>query len=138
MEIQFQNLNAADLCGPTLADFLVNIEADLKISDYGEVLYSEEAFPVAELARELVRWKESDAVPSTDFRFSSLSFEGPGAILISRGETGWTVGSIFSSDRTSRSISWIELVVEIDKFVERVVKGLESLGIDPKFVLYSN
>lgn len=138
MEIQFQNLNAADLCGPTLADFLVNIEADLKISDHGEVLYSEAAFPVAELARELVRWKESATAPSTDFRFSSLSFEGPGAILISRKRAGWTVSSIFSFDRKSRPISWIELVAEIDKFVGRVAKGLELLGIDPKFVLYSN
>jgi hypothetical protein len=131
MELIFQNLNAADLRGNTLADLLVNVEADLDVRDHGRVIYSERAFPVAELARELSRWRNSAPTPLEDFCFESLSFDEPGAVLVSREDpSGWTVGSLFSGRRTS-PVSWAELAAEIDCFVENVRNGIQSLGIDP-------
>ena len=138
MKISFQNINAADLHASTLADLLVNIEADLEVMDHDEVVYSERAFPVAELARELVRWKASAPIPFDDFVFHSMSFDEVGSIRILEGRLGWIVGSVFAPDKKSKPLSWADLASEIDEFVERVRAGVESLGIDPHFILRSD
>ena len=138
MEIRFSNLNASDLRYSTPADLLVNIEADLEVVDGDDVLYSERAFPVAELARDLMRWKNSRIIPPDDFAFNSMSFDELGAIKISREGSGWFVSSVFASGRKSQPVPWGELVRELDEFIQRVEVSIQSIGIDPNVVFYSS
>jgi hypothetical protein len=133
VEITFSGIGAADLCGSTLADFLVNVEADLEIRDGGKVLYAERLFPVAELARELTKWKGA-AFPG-DFAFESLSFGEAGAVTISLESRGWVVGSVFVPGRKSDPVTSGELRAGIDDFVANVRLGVESLGLDADAIL---
>jgi hypothetical protein len=134
MRIIFHNLNADDLRVVTIADLLINIEADLEIWDGEDVVYSEKYFPVAELARELERWRNSPELPLKDFEFSSLSFADPGAVRFFRDGNGWAVSSTFANDRKSRSISWPDLITELESFARRVAEGTRMLGFDPQFI----
>ncbi|GAA2524082.1 DUF7878 domain-containing protein [Winogradskya humida] len=133
MEIAFRGIGAADLRGSTLADLLINVEADMEVRDGGEVLYAERLFPVAELARELKKWK-GEAFPG-DFAFESLSFGQAGAVTISQESRGWVVGSVFVPGKRSGPVSWGELLVGLDEFIANVRLGVESLGFDADAIL---
>ncbi|GAA2289057.1 hypothetical protein GCM10010145_69200 [Streptomyces ruber] len=135
MRMKYRNFNADDLQGTTLADYLVNVEADFEIVDGGEVVYSELAFPVAELARELAHWVTPSEEGAEDFHFVSLSFEDPGAVKFVRGAEGWIVGSALTPDRESSPCSWRQLTAIIEEFVGNVRRDMEEIGIDPIFVL---
>ncbi|BAJ27802.1 MULTISPECIES: hypothetical protein [Kitasatospora] len=134
MRIDYHGINAADLRGSTIADYLVNIEADFELSDEAGVIYSEFAFPIAELARELARWIAQGEDVATDFSFSSLSFPEPGSVTITRSGSGWTAGSMFADDRTPAPVPWAVLARGIEGFVEDVRKDVAALGIDPSFI----
>lgn len=135
MRMLYRDINARDLQGVTLADFLVNIEADFEVADDSEVIYSELSFPVAELARELARWISEGEPQASDFEFSSLSFENPGAVRILRRSSGWVVGSVFTPEVESSPIPWGELVTCISEFIVDVQQDLADLGINPEFVV---
>jgi hypothetical protein len=59
VEIKYSGIDLGDLRVNTLADFLVNIEADIEVVDHDRIIYQELSFPVVELARELVAWTGS-------------------------------------------------------------------------------
>ncbi|MEZ0070629.1 hypothetical protein ABIA32_006682 [Streptacidiphilus sp. MAP12-20] len=135
MEITYGGINAKDLRHHSLADLLVHVEADLNIVDHEEVIYSERAFPVAELAREFARWLDLAAEPEVNFEFSSMSFDETGAIEISRVPSGWSVGSVFTPDRRSAPIAFVDLAATLREFIGRVLRDVEALGLDAESIL---
>lgn len=129
MRFAYFNLNAAELQGGSVAELLVNLEADLEIVDEGRVIYSERAFPVVELARELVAWIESACAKHENFEFISLSFEEKGVVRIVHSSEGWLVGSVFESELSSRPIGWNELSEAVRSFAANVRRDLGQLGV---------
>ncbi|WP_456302593.1 DUF7878 domain-containing protein [Streptomyces tendae] len=130
----YQGINARDLNGSTVADYLINIEAHFKVIDGSGTIYSESDFPVAELARELIRWVSVGESEATDFSFLSISFEEPGAVTVTRGPEGWSVGSMFTPEMKSEPVDWCALSSGIQKFVECVERDVAGMGIDPVFI----
>jgi hypothetical protein len=74
---------------------LLDIEAELSMWEQGREVWSEEAFPVAELAYHLVLWLLSPAAGYEDFELDSMQAE-KGLIRIVRSDQGWRVGSRFT------------------------------------------
>ncbi|MEU3901295.1 hypothetical protein [Streptomyces sp. NPDC045251] len=130
----YREINASDLRGSTVADYLVNIEATFEVVDGREVIYSEPFFPVAELARELARWVSLGEVRAPDFFFSSLSFEESGAVRILRSQSGWTVGSMFTPEAKTAPVSWNGLAACIDEFIATVRRDVIELGFSPDLI----
>ena len=131
--LTYDQFTTSDLQGETLADYLVSVEADLNISDRGRLVYAERSFPVAELARELSAWLDHE--DHEDFVFNSLSFAGPGAVLIQHGETGWRFSSSFTPDVTSEEYDWTDVRACVLEFVDRVRADLLEVGIDGRLIL---
>jgi hypothetical protein len=129
MRFAYSNLNAADLQGGSVAELLVNLEADLEIADEGGVVYAERAFPVVELARELVAWIQSACAKHEDFQLTSLSFEEKGVVRIVHSPEGWLVGSVFEPDLFSRPIAWKELSQSVLGFAANLRRDLGELGV---------
>ncbi|MFJ1841403.1 MULTISPECIES: hypothetical protein [unclassified Streptomyces] len=134
MRILYDAINASDLRGSTIADYLVNIEASIEVVDGCDVIYKEPYFPVAELARDLARWVSLGERKAPDFLFASLSFEEPGAIRILGSGSGWTVGSIFTPEVKSSPVSWENLTACINEFVTDIRRDVLELGISPDFI----
>ena len=127
MEIRYGEVDVTDLRGLTLADVLINVEADLEMWDGDRLIYSERSFPIVELARALCCWSRADS--ADDFEFSSFSFEEPGVIEIHNASKGWYVTSIFTPTIRSRIVQWNDVRDMISGFVENVESDLERLGL---------
>lgn len=125
----YTNLNAEDLRGSTVADYLIGIEADFEIRDGDQLIYEEPYFPVVELARGLNAWLQRHE--DQDFVFDSLSFDEPGAVTIARLEHGWVFGSIFSPAQRSSVLHWSAVEECVGAFIAKVRADLVSLGVDP-------
>ncbi|MBO0802099.1 MAG: hypothetical protein J2P25_03365 [Nocardiopsaceae bacterium] len=134
-EITYSNFNAKDLSVRALPDLLVHIEADLKILDRGEVIYSEVAFPVAELARELARWIASLDDGASDFAFSSMSFEEAGAVEVIATPRGWSLGSVFVPGVRSQPVAQADMVTMLNGFIARVLRDVDEIGLDSSMIL---
>lgn len=135
MRLNYENFNADDLRGSTLADYLVNVEADFEIAEGSNIIYAEPAFPVAELARELIQWLSAAKQEAEDFCLASLSFEDPGAVRILYGPEGWLVGSALTPEKVSSPQSWQDLTAAIDEFIGQVRSDLGRLEVNADFVL---
>lgn len=127
MEIRYGTVDVTDLGGLTLADVLINVEADLEVWDGDRLIYSERSFPIVELARALCFWSRADS--ADDFEFSSLSFEEPGVIEIHNTSKGWCVTSIFTPAVRSRIMQVGDVRGMIAGFVENVECDLRRLGL---------
>jgi hypothetical protein len=127
MEIRYGTVDVTDLRGLTLADVLINVEADLEAWDGDRLIYSERSFPIVELARALGCWIHADS--AYDFEFSSLSFEESGVIEIHNTSKGWYVTSIFTPTVRSRIMQLDDVRDMIAGFVENVKSDLEWLGL---------
>ncbi|MGW6317673.1 DUF7878 domain-containing protein [Streptomyces sp. NPDC055099] len=112
---------------------LLDIEAELSIWEDGRSVWSEEAFPVAELAYHLAPWLQSAAASGDDFELDSMQ-AAPGLIRMVGSEEGWRVGSVFSPEFRTTPVSWGVLVVEIRQFVASVREGVAVMGIEPVFI----
>lgn len=82
MQFVFRNFGLSDLPrrGLTLQEaplevLLLDIEAELSIWEQGREVWSEGAFPVAELAYELALWLQSRATGHEDFELDSRHAE---------------------------------------------------------------
>ncbi|GIJ00421.1 hypothetical protein CLV28_0272 [Sediminihabitans luteus] len=133
MMISYGAFNADDLCGDTLSEYLVSVEADLRIEDGGTQVYSELDFPVAELARNLLAWLKSPH--QDDFLFKSESFEEVGSVKICRVEGKWTIGSVYYPDCVSRPTDWGTVEDACRAFIYMVRNDLERFGFDSTWIL---
>jgi hypothetical protein len=133
VEIKYSGIDLSDLRVNTLADFLVNIEADIEVVDHDRIIYQELSFPIVELARELAAWMARDGgdKDAAEFSFSSMSFDVDGAIEIRRLLSGWVIGSVFTPEVRSAPMSWGELSNALNQFVGRVRSDVQRLGFDP-------
>ncbi|MER5615069.1 hypothetical protein [Streptomyces sp. NPDC002215] len=132
MKIHFENLSADTPSGPTLAETLLSIEADLTIVDRGQEIFSETSFPVAELAYALCRWV-SEADQGEEFSFDSMSAD-PGLVNIVKRENGWSVTSAPAPGAAACPIGREVLDREIRRFAEKVRTDISRLGVDPYFI----
>ena len=112
---------------------LLDIEAQLSIWEDGRAVWSEEAFPVAELAHHLALWLQSPDAGRDDFELDSMQ-AAAGLIRIVRSDEGWLVGSHFTPDFWTVPVSWGVLVAAIEQFDRSVREGTAALGIDPAFI----
>ncbi|MFF5443399.1 hypothetical protein [Streptomyces achromogenes] len=112
---------------------LLDIEAELSIWEQGREVWSEDAFPVAELAYHLALWLPSPAAGHEDFELDSMQAE-EGLIRIVGSDEGWRVGSIFTPDFWTAPVAWEVLVAEIKQFDRAVREGIAAMGIDPAFI----
>ncbi|MFG2439709.1 hypothetical protein [Streptomyces sp. NPDC048508] len=108
---------------------LLDIEAELSIWEQGQEVWSEGAFPVAELAYELALWLQSPAAGHEDFELDSRQAEVGLIRIVGSGE-GWHIGSIFTPDFWTSPVAWEELVAEIKHFDRAVREGITAMGID--------
>ncbi|MFK4641089.1 hypothetical protein ABIA52_003978 [Paenarthrobacter histidinolovorans] len=133
MRLSYASLDGDNIGGTSQADYLVGLDADLTVSEGPAPLYRELAFPVVELARSLFLWL-NDANRG-DFMFDSMSFEEIGAVSLTRGSSGWVVGSVFSPDVLSNPLDWAEVESGCREFLSQIEFDLLSLGLDPGEVI---
>ncbi|MFI6009367.1 hypothetical protein ACIBAG_11120 [Streptomyces sp. NPDC051243] len=116
-----------------LAVLLLDIEAELSIREQGRVVWSEEAFPVAELAYHLALWLQSPAAGREDFELDSMQAE-KGLIRIVNSDDGWRVGSILNPEFWTFPTTWDVLEAAIKHFDRSVREGVAAMGIEPAFI----
>ncbi|MFD6294328.1 hypothetical protein ACFWFU_05920 [Streptomyces sp. NPDC060235] len=112
---------------------LLDIEAELSIWEDRRVVWSEEAFPVAELAYHLALWLQSPDAGEVGFELDSMQAD-PGLIRIAHSDEGWRIGSIFTPDFWTTPVAWDVLVGAIEQFDRSVREGIAAMGIDPAFI----
>ncbi|MFJ8633914.1 hypothetical protein [Streptomyces sp. NPDC093568] len=112
---------------------LLDIEAELSIREEGQVVWSEEGFPVAEPAYHLAFWLRGPDAGREDFELDSMQAE-EGLIRIVESEQGRRVGSIHPPDFWTSPVAWDVLVTEIGQFIRSVREGIAAMGIDPAFI----
>lgn len=112
---------------------LLDVEAELTIWEQGRAVWSDEAFPVAELAYHLARRLRSPAAGREDFELDSMQAE-EGTFRIRASDDGWRVGSICTPDFWTSPVSWDALVTAIKQFDRSVREGVTALGADPAFI----
>ncbi|MFG1920165.1 hypothetical protein [Micromonospora sp. NPDC048898] len=135
LEFRYRNFNSDDLQGTSIAEYLVNLEADLQINADGLVVYEELAFPVVELARDLIAWCAGGAMErGEDFVFESLSFDETGAVTIRMGLAGWSIGSVFVPDSFSRQLPAGEIAAAVQVFADDLRREIGSRGFDPSLL----
>ncbi|MEV7121044.1 hypothetical protein [Kitasatospora griseola] len=112
---------------------LLDIEAELSIWEQGRQVWSEEAFPVAELAYHLALWLQGPAAGDENFDLDSMQAE-EGLIRIVHCDEGWRIGSDFTPNIWTSPIARDVLVAEIKHFDRVVREGIAAMGIDPAFI----
>lgn len=133
MEITYDRLNTDELRGTTQADYLVSLDAHLRLIDGDTIVYAEPAFPVVELARSLLIWLGDP--DRGNFEFDSMSYEEVGSIALRRVPAGWTAESVFAPGRSTAPVGWAEIELSCGAFVSRVERDLLALGVDPAGVI---
>jgi hypothetical protein len=122
-----------ELRGTTQADYVIALDARLRLTDGGVPLLEEPGFPVVELARSLLAWLEGSA--GGDFEFESMSCEESGAIRIQQTGAGWVFGSVFAPGLTTAPTDRSGVEERCRRLVAMVESDLEELGVDPAEVL---
>ncbi|MER6184233.1 hypothetical protein [Streptomyces sp. NPDC001652] len=140
MRFVCQNFGLSDLQGRGLTPqeaplevLLLDIEAELSILEQGRVVWSERAFPVAELAYRLQLWLHGPAADREDFALESMQAE-EGVIRIVNTGGGWRVGFVSAPDFWTSPVTWDALVKAIRQFDRSVRAGVASMGIEPSFL----
>ena len=133
MRFEYANIDFDDLRGDLIADYLIAIDADFRISDGGKDVFTDPYFPVVELARSLVDWIRGPS--SDDFLFSSLSSETTGLITISREGGGWVVFSALTPDVRSSPVPIAEIDGCVREFIHAVRDDLVRRGFDAARIL---
>ncbi|THV23595.1 hypothetical protein [Glycomyces paridis] len=111
---------------------LLDIEAELSICERARVVWTEQGFPVAELAYHLALWSQRPA-GREDFELDSMQAE-VGLIRIVCSEDGWRVGSALTPDFWTSPVAWEDLVAAIQDFNRAVREGVAAMGIAPAFI----
>ncbi len=134
MRIEYSNIDFSDLRGNLLADYLIAIDADLKIVDDDErLIYEEPYFPIVELARSLTTWLIERN--ENDFRFDSLSAEERGTVTILSEGLGWFIFSSFDPGTRSSPHDWVQVQMCVKDYIGRVRIDLTHQGLDPDQII---
>jgi len=110
---------------------VANIDGEFRLEIAADALYSEEHFPVVELARQLTEWSGGTDAPDHDFEFDSMFFEERGVIWIRRAESGWRVGSLLQLRSAPQELTWEEVQAMIRRYTVDVIDaGRRDLRVD--------
>ncbi|WP_245173242.1 hypothetical protein [Streptomyces aureus] len=112
---------------------LLDIEAELSLWEQGRKVWSEAAFPVAELTYHLALWLQSPSAGHEAFGLDSMQAE-EGMIRIVHSDGGWRIGSTLTPGFWTSPVAWKVLVAEIRHFDQTVREGIAAMGIDPAFI----
>lgn len=105
-------------------DAYIRITGTFRIRSNSRVVYEEEAFPVLELAADLLDWERRDLPQNLDFEFDSMSTPESGWVWLRKeGEEGFRIGSIhqISPDMSVHKVS--EVRQAIRTFLESFMKA---------------
>ena len=131
MDLDYGQLNVAEVQERTPADYLVQIDSHFVLSDGDQVVLSEPSFPVVELAWQLGRWLSTPGEPLT-FEFDSMSFEEIGVVSIARDEgDAWTATSVLAPGISTAPTTWHNARSSVERFVAKVRADLAHEGIPP-------
>ncbi|MCA5892535.1 hypothetical protein LEP48_04100 [Isoptericola sp. NEAU-Y5] len=133
MELIYDSLRTDELRGTTQADYLISLDAHLRLVDGGANVLDEPGFPVVELARSLLAWlvdPERD-----DFEFDSMSYEERGAISIWKVPARWSIGSVLAPGARTVLADRLDIDECCRRIIARVEADLDALGLDPVEVL---
>lgn len=133
MRIEYTDIDFSDLRGDLLADYLIAVDADLRITEGDRAIYEEPDFPVVELARSLAAWLREGH--RTNFQFTSLSSDEPGIVTVSREGEGWCIFSTFTPDVRSSVVQQVDLDECLLDFIQKVRSDLVHRGLDAEWVL---
>lgn len=114
--------------GSADVNVFIDIGARFTLVADGSPLYSEEDFPIVELAVALSDWLGRGIDAGEDFEFDSMSTPEPGWVWVRWTRPGWRVGSLHQvrSDPVVRDTSEIRQAVE--SFIERVTLSVAREG----------
>ncbi|TQL04602.1 hypothetical protein [Cellulomonas sp. SLBN-39] len=131
--IEFTELDLQPAGGDTLADHLVALEGNFVLTVDGAVIYQDDLFPIAELARCLTLWL--DAAGGDDFAFDSMSVEEVGALYAWREHDGLLVGSTLAPEHGASLVSEEEFVRAARSFISAVRARLVEMRLDTDMIL---
>ncbi len=133
MDMTYDRLDTSELRGTTQADYLIALDADLRVLSCGEAFYEEPSFPVVELARSLRIWLSE---PNRgDFEFDSMSFEELGSIAFRQTPAGWEFSSIYTPDVRPIRLEWADIETCCQRLISQVEEDLAGIGLNPQEVL---
>lgn len=133
MDMTYDHLNSDDLRGTTQTDYLIALDANLRVVAGHDAVYEEPSFPIVELARALSIWL---AEPSqADFEFDSMSLEEVGTIAFRQTDAGWVFASVFTPDALPIALEWADVVSCCRRLISQVEEDLKGLGLEPCEVL---
>ncbi|RJQ79880.1 hypothetical protein D5S17_08875 [Pseudonocardiaceae bacterium YIM PH 21723] len=121
---------AADGHPISMVAVFVHVEARLTVADGDLLIFTEDQFPVLDLAAELVRWTRTPGSDRGDLVCDDFGLTDPGAVRIVRSGTQWRVGSVFAPETWSRPVTTEEVDQLITGFATELVGACkEQLGI---------
>ncbi|MFE4547958.1 hypothetical protein [Streptomyces sp. NPDC056785] len=112
---------------------LLDIEAELSLWEHGREVWSEQHFPVAELAHHLARWLRSPEAGREDFALDSMQAE-QGLLRFVNSDEGWRVGSVLTPDFWTSPVPWDVLATQIKQLDGALREGVAAMGIEPTFL----
>lgn len=133
MEMSYDRLDTSEIQGATQADYLISVDACLRVVIDEEIVFNATGFPVVELARCLRIWLKDPF--RGDFEFDSMSLEEVGVVAFRREPMGWTFSSTFVPDAQFVFESWDQLEQCCRRLVSQVETDLEALGLEPSYIL---
>lgn len=133
MELTYDGLHTDEVRGATQADYLIALDAHVRLVDGGVAVFDEPGFPVVELARSLLAWLGDPE--QGDFEFDSMSYEERGAISIWELPEGWAFGSVLTPGARTAPAGRLDVDECCRRFIARVEADLDALGLDPVEVL---
>lgn len=133
MRIEYANIGFSDVRGTLQADYLIGVDADLRIEDGESTVYEEFAFPVVELAWSLTSWL--NAASGEDFALDTMSADEPGIVTIERDGDGWVVYSSFTPDVRTSAVEWSEIDRCVRDFIAAVRSDLTDRGLNPDWIV---
>ncbi len=128
MRFEFANIRFGDLRGTSQADYLIAVDADLRIVYGTRTVYEEPDFPVVELAWSLTNWL--NAANGDDFTLDTMADDQPGIVTIKREGDGWVAFSSFTPDVRSSAAKWAEIDHCVRDFIAAVRADLTERGLD--------
>ena len=119
LSLQFQ-LTSPDGPLETYWNRLLNVAADFQLVVERRIIFSEEEFPIVELAVQLEAWLERLRDETPEFVYTSIESEIPGLIRFSPGFEGWHVSAAFAEFADATSFNLSEVAAAVRSYVEVV------------------
>ncbi len=99
---------------------LLNVVADFQLVVERRIIFSEEEFPIVELAVQLEAWLERLRDETPEFVYTSIESEIPGLIRFSPGFEGWHVSAAFAEFADATSFNLSEVAAAVRSYIEVV------------------